>query len=274
MYCFDQNRAKHNATLLEGAYLYRLASLHHCDELNILNGRGTIVSRSFGRFHVPMQQTTYCANNILVCIAEVLFHMYKTTLQRIQERQPSAVVTQGTRAERCLVILKVKEITDLVYLDSDGVMLDYDSRICGATTVFPEAVYTVFHAFNNKMREVGKKGILYPSARHSRDLCVALFDDETQKIQSYCRRLNITLQLVSEDQDFCQPTRLCNPFREKLHATMGYYCFHDSRQLEDVRAAKEINPGDMPLCGMVDFVRRRYQDYPSQAVCPQVNPAA
>ena len=115
------------------------------------------------------------------------------------------------------------QIRDFVFLDSENVVSDFDPRICGATTVFPEAVYDVFHDFNNKMREIGKKGIICPSARHSQDYCIALFDDETNSVRSFNAELNVTLQLVVEDQVFGGPIGSCNPPRQKLHATMGHY---------------------------------------------------
>lgn len=268
LYDYDSSHGKHEASLRTGAYLYRLASINHCDQNQILSGRGTLVSRSFGRFNCPQQLTTYCANNVLVCISEVLFHMYRATLRGIQNKAPSAAITACTVSERMLAVSNVKEIENLVFLDSDNVIFDYDKRICGATTVFPEPVYDVFHDFNNQMRAIGKKGIIYPSARHSQDFCIALFDDETSSIKAHRSDLHLTLHLISEDQDVAGPIARCNPLKQKLHATMGYYAFSSPDDLKSVLATQLLNPRDLPPCGMVDFVRRHYQKYPTHAVRP------
>src|SRR5436309_2430893 len=115
LYEYDRQNYDPNARLLENAYLYRLTSLSHCGIAEILSGKGPLNSRQPGRFHAPQQQTTYCANNVLVCVAEVLFHMYRSVLDGIKSRQPLAHIRRSLVSERCLVIVRVAEIPDLVY---------------------------------------------------------------------------------------------------------------------------------------------------------------
>lgn len=267
LYSFDRNNAYHEATLLPGAYLYRLTSVNHAALDDILSGRGPEKSPLKGRFNAPQQKATYCSNNALVCIAEVLYHMYRIVLDKMTRKLPYRDILSSLEAERCLVVIRVEEISDLVYVDCEGVRVDFNARFGGTTVVFPDQRYEPFWDFNNTLRSENKKGVIYPSARHSKDMCLALFHDETGRIIPHSdSRLNIKLQLLSEDQDPRQPPRRCDPYQEKLHATMGYYSFVDAAELDRFRLAGMLNPPDIPAGGMVDFVRRRYADYPRDAV--------
>lgn len=267
LYNFDRDNAYHEAKILSGAYLYRLTSINHASFDDILSGRGPEKSRVYGRFNAPQQKTSYCTNNALVCMAEVLYHMYRTVLQKLTDRKPYRDVTSSTKAERCLTVVRVNEIGDLVYTDCEGIRVDFSARFGGTTVVFPDSDYEPFLDFNNTVRSGNKKGVIYPSARHSKDICIALFDDETGRIQPNTdTRLNVRLQLLCEEQDPRQPPQPCDPFKQKLHATMGYYSFIDDDEFENARDAGLLNPADIPPRGMVDFVRRRYRQYPQDAV--------
>jgi RES domain-containing protein len=267
LYNFDRENSYHEASLEKGAFLYRLTSVNHAGLQDILSGKGPELSRAEGRFNAPQQKATYCTNNALVCIAEVLYHMYRVVLDLISNGMPYRQVQSSLHAERCLVVVRVKEIKDLVYCDCEGARRDFNAKFGGTTVVFPDNHYEPFWDFNNTIRKKGKKGVIYPSARHSRDLCLVLFDDETPRImRRSVYRLNIKLQLLPEDQDPRQPPRKCDPLREKLHATMGYYSFENQEQYDKARNAHILNPGDTPFQGMIDFVRRKYNRYPGDAV--------
>ena len=71
------------ARLRQGAIVYRLTSEAHSDPLSLLNGQGAIQSAENGRYHAPGQIASYCASNALVTFAEVLFHMYRRTLNAV-----------------------------------------------------------------------------------------------------------------------------------------------------------------------------------------------
>ena len=91
-YVFDRTRQNHEAALKPGACLYRLTSVHFCQQGDILTGNGPLDSVEPGRFNEAGQRTTYVSNNVLVCIAEILFHRYRRMLNNIKEFQPSAAI--------------------------------------------------------------------------------------------------------------------------------------------------------------------------------------
>lgn len=73
-YIFDSNRDSTVATLAEGAVLYRLCSMHFCTPDSVLNGKGPTMGRVKGRFNEPDQLTSYCANNVFICLSEIRVH--------------------------------------------------------------------------------------------------------------------------------------------------------------------------------------------------------
>ena len=182
LYDYDRSNKSYMAKLCDGAYLYRLASLPHCGPDHMLTGGGPLNSPMPGRFNSPHQRTSYCSNNILVCMAEVLYHMYRTVLTRIEKEQPALSIRNSLTDKRSLDMVKVKEINDIVFADARDVSIDFGKRIRGTAIVFPDPHYKFLWDFNNEIRMQYKKGIFYPSARHSQDICVALFDDETSRI--------------------------------------------------------------------------------------------
>jgi RES domain-containing protein len=267
-YVYDRSRQKCTAGLADGAYIYRLVSLAHCSPDEILTGKGPEASRESGRFNGPQQRTSYCATNILTCLSEVLYHMYRGVLRRLKDKQPYDDVVAAMRVRRALAIARVQAIDDMVFVDSEGVRVDYKVSIPGTTIVFPDHKYKPFRRFSDKLRRDMKKGVVYPSARHSEGMCFALFNDETGRlIKSEFELLFVEMSLVPEKHDpkVAAPATL-DPFREKLHATMGHYRFEDPTELERLRSAVRLNPIDIKSEGMIDFVRRRYNNYPADAV--------
>ncbi|MDP2898138.1 MAG: RES family NAD+ phosphorylase [bacterium] len=267
-YLYDKEYQNYEAGLKPGAYLYRLTSIHFCHASDILSGNAPLDSKDPGRFNEAGQRTTYASNNVLVCIAEVLFHRYRTLLNNIKEFQPSAAIRMRRPVEKVLAIVRVGGITELVFIDTQAASLEFDRRMCGTSVIFPDSTYEVFYSVNRELRQKGKRGAFYPSARHSRDFCVALFRNETGSTDpALFESIYVRLQLVPEDQAFDAPPRECQPYADKLHATMGYYCFLDVSRLERLRASGALNPADIPSSGYVDFVRRHYRQYPTSAVC-------
>jgi hypothetical protein len=266
-YLYDKAKKFHQASFEEGAMLYRLTTEIHSGQQNVLSGRATASSRSYGRFHAPQQPTSYCANNVLTTIAEVLFHDYRRAVGLIERRQSRKAIRGSCMGLlRHLHVISVKSIPGLVYTDADDVV-ELDNRLCGSATVFPEPIYQFFLDFNNKVRsQPESRGILYPSARHSEGLCVALFNDETDKIQEMAG-LDVYLSLLPEDgAPGDPPPDLFDPFRQKLHPTMGHYQFKNPLEFERLKRAGLIHPYDLPSRGQVDFVRRKYKVYPEHAV--------
>lgn len=266
-YKYDRKGESHIASLLDGAYLYRVTSLHHANLEHALNGGGPANSNQPGRFHSPQQRTSYCANNVLVCIAEVLYHMYRMALQGVEGISEAAHIRSAFKDKRCLVVLRVSEIDNLVYIDADDVAYDFNVRLCRTATVFPDPRYEVISKLNNKLRSQNKRGVFYPSARHSQDVCVALFQDETKRIETMYEVLTLDLCLLPESQKCGRDPRDIDLHRDKIHPTMGYYAFENVDKLNDLKRQGLIYPAKIPQRGMIDFVRRRYDDYPSKAVC-------
>lgn len=265
-YGYDINRQSPTAHIKNGAILYRLASIHFCDKAQILNGLGPVGARKKGRFNEPDQLTTYCANNVLVCLSEVLYHLYRSLLDAIRDKADYDDVCKCTVWKKCLVVFKVKEIQDIIYIDSDGVRVQYDSRITGTTVVFPDPVYDPFYYINSRIRNDGKEGLFYTSARHSRDICIALFNDKTEKAIDVCEKLPVELQLIPEGQDPKSIPIKLNPYKDRAHPTMGYYKFENSAEFNRVCHTGVINPKHIPSSGIMDFVRRNYAKYPKDAI--------
>ncbi len=266
LYKYDKNNKKSStAKLQNGAILYRLTSISHCDRDSVLNGLGPEQSLQPGRFNSPQQRTTYCANNVLVCISEILYHNYRTTLKRVHEKQPPEAIRANIKDKRCLVFVCVNEIKCLVYIDSRDFQVQYDPRIRGTMVIHPDQIYEPFQKLSDQLRMRGEKGIFYPSARHSKDICIALFRDETPQIQESLETLNVDLILVQESQDPTLHHNICDPIEDKLHSTMGFYSFPEIDKFEQLRSLGTLYPQDIKPAGLVDFVRRRYLNYPHDA---------
>jgi hypothetical protein len=193
--------------------------------------------------------------------------MYKNAINRIEKRFPINEISSCLAEKRVLVIVKVSEISDLVYLDTEGVRLDFDSRLSGTMLVLPGSSYEIYRNLSDELRMRRKKGVFYASARHSEDLAIALFEDESNRIDNnFFEKIILDLRLITEMQDPSKPLRPCNPFSEKLHQTMGYYKFSPSAKFEHLKSSGILNPLDIPREGLVDFVRRNYKKYPADAV--------
>lgn len=272
LYAFDKfDREESNAAIKDGALLYRIASLNHWQQRYILSGDGPMKVKSKGRFHTIDQRTSYCANNVLVCFAEVLYHIYRRFLAQLESNQPVEHADTWTVQHSRLAIFSVKEIDNLVYVDSIRAK-GYDPRITSSTVVYPDPIYGPLHTISDSLRQKEKSGVVYPSARHSRDFAFAFFKNETRKIKAaFYEAPLITLRLIVEDQDLSSfPPKRFKLETDKLHATMGYYEFDDPGQLDDLKRNGLIYPSEIPPSGYVDFVRRNYQNgnYPRSAVRP------
>jgi hypothetical protein len=266
LYDYDFNhRDLSAAALKDGAFLYRIVSHLHCDKDKVLNGEGALLGR--GRFH-RYQRATYCANNVFVCIAEVLYHMNRQVLDGIEKGDGASELLSKIQDERTLTIMAVDEIKTFVYADSREAASVYNARhITGPSITCPDATYDPLNQFSEAVRDDGKYGIFYPSARHSEGIAFVLFQDGTARIKTgFFEKLRIKLRLIGESQDRSRmPPDRFGIFEEKLHATMGYYEFLDPSKLARLDGKNQLNPTNLPVQGYVDFVRRRYISYPDDA---------
>jgi RES domain-containing protein len=268
--CDKQNQQDSDAEIKDGAILYRIASLSHWEKTFILSGQGAVVTGSTGRFHRVHQQTSYCANNVIVCLSEVLYHMYRQVLKAIDDGilSQSHIFQRVTQLHK-FVIFSVSDIDNLVYVDSIDAK-SYDRRIISTTVVYPDPTYGVLHKISDEVRMQNKNGVIYPSARHSVDLAFAFFKDETAKIKTdFYEAPLLKLQLIAENQIISSmPPTPIKPFSDKLHATIGYYEFMDAAHFQTLDSNGLLYPAGLPVSGYVDFVRRQYSTYPRQAYLP------
>jgi hypothetical protein len=260
-----------DASLEDGAVLYRITSRTYSGRTEILTGNGAALGVSEGRYHRVNQRATYCANNAMVCLSEMLYRLYRALLDGIKDELPPADLKKRTGWKRAFVVLAVSKIDDIIYADSVGAR-QYNPHITGPSITCPDAVYYPLQKFGDEVRKVSKSGVVYPSARHSEGFAYALFNDETSRIQSTpFEALEINLQLVSENQDFSiKPPNKFDIYREKLHPTIGYYEFTDAAAFNKLKAHGLIYPDGLTERGYVDFVRRRYDrtTYPQTAHMP------
>ncbi len=171
-----------------------------------------------------------------------------------------------------LVVFAVNRAPELVFVDSREVRTDFDGRLAGTGVVCPAQVYDVMHNFSEKVRDLDKAGIVYPSARHSRDVALALFGDKTGlvKDEPYLS-VDVDLRLIPEECELNGILTSVDPFEAKVHPTLGYFEFQDAPNFEKMKIDGLLVPEDVPRRGITDFVRRQYAEYPRDAVATRIS---
>jgi hypothetical protein len=245
------------AEVSDGGYLYRLASINWAEAQFFLNGGGPLHSSSNGRFHVAHQRTTYCSNNVFVCLSEMLYHMHRCVLDRIMHRDSIAAIREPTERFFWLTGAAVETLNDLVYLDAMDFPRVYGPTMTGTMTIHPDKEYEEFQKVSTRLRGEGKRGVAYPSARHHRDHCFALFLDETDRVKvPTFFRLLVVLRLIGEEHNLTvAPGTGCHPDVHKIHATLGYFEFQDASELTKAIKDKLLNPDFIPGRGFLSFSR-------------------
>jgi hypothetical protein len=226
----------------DGTTLYKLASLINADPGRVPSGGSGLVARTHGRFHFPPQRVTYCSDNVLTTIAEVLHAMPARAMQRLLERAPLNVLRASIQEERSLAILPVREIDELAYLQSCEIQQDM-RVVANSFVVSPEPEEEAFQNLANRLRERACRGVVYPSARHSRGHCLAFFSDQTHslKIDEFAS-LRMTIQLVAEDFDPATAPRLPDPTDDVIDSGTGYYSFADEKLFREMDLAGRLRP--------------------------------
>jgi hypothetical protein len=266
LYDFDRQKLRYDARLLEGAILYRMASPMYAGKGDILTGRGSLFSLRQGRLNRVQQRTIYCTNNILLSIAETLYYMYLRVMDALSTNQPTIELQSLIVSDRTLVAFRVHEIADLVNAEAIKARSRY-SVPSNSLLVHPSPIISQLQDFGDTLRLENMKGALYPSPRHSRGLCIALFHDETGALRDdFYEGLNIRLRLLAEGQDYREPPKDFRLLTDFIDSARGYYAFSDPSQFDRVRQTGVINPAGAPVSGIVDFVRRSYINYPYDAV--------
>ena len=268
---YEFDKVDHHARIRSGGMLYRITSIHYNKIEEVLSGFACASRSQRGRFNLSHQTTSYCATNVLAAISEVLYHMYRDLLEKIGRGATPLEVMACQSRFSALAIMEVKGIDDLVNIGAEQTGFVYGISVCGTAAVHPDQFYEMYDRLQQKVRSEDHRGIVYPSARHREGDCLALFRNESAAIEPLTyATVNIELCLIREAHDFTAPPARCNPYKDLVHPTMGFYQVLDPAALESARAAGQLNPHALPASAYVDFVRRRYTTYPLHAAVPRV----
>jgi len=82
----DSNKIDQDAQIEDGTILFRLASPLFSSQTDLLNGRGALKGR--GRYHRIHQYTSYVSDNVLICMAELLYHMSRAAMKTLVNNGP------------------------------------------------------------------------------------------------------------------------------------------------------------------------------------------
>lgn len=266
-YVFDEPGG-FTVRLDDGALLYRITDMTYSASDVVMSGRGPIKTRGEGRWHVVQQPATYCSDNILVCVSEVLFHMYRGLLDNLSKNKHPREVLDKCTLRRVLAIVQTKEISGLINIESKYLNKRHASatRIQGAVAVHPDVTYEPFRVLNEELRRDAQvRGVVYPSARHSSGMCFVFFEDESKNVKADTVTLELQLCLIPESYSCGPACPIIDPYENRVCGYAGYYqC--DKNALEDLRRKGMLNPANMPHAGVVSFLRRLYSRYPEDAV--------
>jgi len=214
-----------------------------------------------GRFHVFQQLTSYASNNFLVCIAEKLFYMSRTALEKLTNNSYGEFRGEATR-QVVLVIFKCSRVSDLVYIESTVAIQTF--ALNPSTITHPDFEYEPLRNAANKIRP-SKQGILYPSARHSEGWAICFFWDHSQTVKHVEAKVKVKLSLASEDLKFLADDPNFDPVHARLSHTTGYFEIDDF----DFRQFKGLMYPNLPQrSGYIEFRRIPYEiaHYPACAM--------
>lgn len=253
-----------DAEIEAGTTLYRLASITFSSGPDLLNGRGAMAGE--GRYHYVHQATSYCSDNVLVCFAEVLYHMSRQALDSLANNMPLATWLTRAVVPKHLVVFEIRAIPDLVNIDTDDCRNQTAMRarqIVGSSLLtHPDMVYDPLQQASNFYRRSGRNGVVYPSARHSRRYAIALYADKTSAIVRIRATLDVTLKIIDESTGIPVDGLIFDPSRQKVDQTRGYYQISSSHY----HSAQSLLVPNIPISGIIDFSRRLYVHYPTDAV--------
>jgi hypothetical protein len=252
-----------DAVIEDGTRLYRISSPLFSSKSDVLNGRGALTQQ--GRYHQVHQFTSYCSDNVLVSISEILFHMSRHALRSLANNMPLASWLSRAVVPRHLVILEMSRIDSLIYIDTDDcrnqTALHAGQIVHSSLLIHPDELYYPLQMASNFYRNASRLGVVYPSARHSRGLALALFLDHTNNIKNILGTLDITLSLVDESSE--KPvSNAFNPAQDKISQTRGYF----QMKVSDFSRYQRLLYPLPSSSGVIDFVRTNYSHYPQDAV--------
>ena len=112
----DPNKINQDAEIDEDTTLFRLALPLYSSQPDLLTGKAAL--RGEGRYHRIHQETSYVADSVLLCIAELLYHMSRDAMNVFVKNGTTSQWQKCAQVQRHLVVFDVHKIPDLVYIDT------------------------------------------------------------------------------------------------------------------------------------------------------------
>ena len=250
----DHHKIDQNGYIQKDTILFRLASPLYSSLPDFLNGKGALAGD--GRYHRIHQLTSYVSDSAILCIAEVLYHMSRKAMAYLANKGSPSGWRSHARILRHLVVFDVHQISDLIYVDTKDcrqeVALNAQQAIPSTIIVHPDCVYDPLQKASDHYRKRNKKGVLYPSARHSQNLAAALYLDHTRSINNIHATLKVTLSLVEEGTNNPAIPPVFDPDLKKISQTLGHYAI----DANDFSAARTLLIPGLRQSDTVEFVRR------------------
>jgi RES domain-containing protein len=242
-----------------GTTLYRLTAPTFAGPTEVLNGAGA--NSGPGRYHRIQQPTTYASDNVLLCFAEKLYYMNKSSTKKLLNNSFTEFRREAAR-DCSLVIFKSKQLKDLVHIASSEAL--HRHRLNPSSITHPEQEYTPLQDAADTIRSTGSSGLVYLSARHSMGLAVALFGDRTGMIDSILATVRVRLSLVSEDRSTLADDARFDPTKDRISYNWGHFAI----DVGDYSSSQYlINPAITVPSGYISTSRTHYRtSYPKTAI--------
>lgn len=206
-----------SAEIEEDTTLFRIVSPGYATKKFLLNGKGSKIGE--GRYHRIQQLASYVSDNIILCIAEKLFHMLHQSVKKLRNNSYGEFKKEAHK-DFVIVVFKCYKIMDIVNIDSSEAYHLY--QLNPSITTHPDCIYEPLHRASDTMRNNSNNGIVSYSARHSKGLSACLFWDNTSNIKSINSKLKLKLTLVSEDKTLVSDPTF-DPTTKRLNYKIGYF---------------------------------------------------
>lgn len=253
----DSRKIDQDAFVEKETILFRLAAPLYSSLSDLLNGKGALAGD--GRYHRVHQFTSYVSDNILLCFAEILYHMSRKAMAHLAGNGLPAGWQNCAQIQRHLVIFEVNEIRDLIYIDTKDcrqeILRNASQAIPSTIIVHPDWLYEPLHRAADYCRSQRKNGVVYPSARYPQGLAVGLFLDHTASIKNISATVKVTLSLIEGNTGKPAIPPYFDPDVQKISHMRGHYEF-DPTDFASAGASGLLNPRTVTQNGFVEFVRR------------------
>jgi len=243
-----------------GTTLYRVTSPTWADPSFLLNGAGA--NHGHGRFHRIHHATSYVSDNVLLCIAERLYHMSHVAYKKLANKSYAEFKCESSRLE-VIVIFETNQLPNLVHLDS-AVAIQY-SQLNPSAITQSDSIYDPLSRAGDQLRTDGAAGVVYASARHSIGHSLALFGNHSALIDRITARVKIRLSLASEDLSILTNDPSFNPISVRLSQHIGHFAI-DAADFGNYQYL--LNPALKIAQGFLPFHRIFYgsKPYPQSAI--------